>query len=134
MDSKRALAAAKLRATAGRAAVLESLSAEEGQSAADILHRLDSAVAPATVYRSLLSLCVAGLAKRIPADNGALYMLADSAAAPRLVCSRCGKVEEVQSPPAVRRYNAELMKNRGVDSSAAMLMVADCKRKECQDS
>ena len=82
---------------------------------------------PATVYRALSSLYETGLARRIPADHGALYTLAHAEPSPQLVCSRCGKVEKVNSP-AVRHYQTALQKNRG---GGAVYVVADCRRKEC---
>ncbi|MGU9952008.1 MAG: Fur family transcriptional regulator [Gammaproteobacteria bacterium WSBS_2016_MAG_OTU1] len=137
MDSKQILTVAKLQPTAGRVAVLDVLSAGECLSAGEIsqrLRRLDEQyhIPPATVYRTLSSLCGAGIAKRIPADHGALYMLATTTTVPQLICSRCGKVEEVDSPE-MRRYNEDLMRNRGMDGDGALLMVADCRRKQCKD-
>lgn len=119
---------ANLHPTAGRTAVYAALRRGGCVSAADIARRMArSPVPPATIYRALASLCEAGLARRIPAEHGALYMLASEEPAPQLVCSRCGKVEDVDSPE-VRRYNAALQKNRG---SGALLMLAGCHRKEC---
>lgn len=134
MEAKDILLGANLKPTAGRLAVFSVLRAGECLAAADILQRLERKphIPPATAYRALAALCEAGLAVRVPATNGALYMLAQDAATPHLICSRCGKVEEVDSPE-VRRYNMALMKNRGVSGDSALLMLADCKRKECAD-
>lgn len=119
---------AGLHPTAGRLAVFSALQAGECLSAGDIAQRLARRVPPATIYRALSSLCIAGLARRIPSDHGALYTLAREEPVPQLVCARCGKVEEVDSP-AVRRYHSALQKNRG---GGALYMVADCHRKECE--
>lgn len=128
MDTGQILKNAKLHPTPGRRAVLLALRADAGLSAQDITQRLERPhIPPATVYRALLSLCNAGLARRIPAANGALYMLAREESSPQLLCSRCGKVEKINSPE-VRRYNRALAKKRG---AAAVLMVADCRRKKC---
>lgn len=117
---------AKLHPTPGRKAVLAALREDECHSARDIARRL-SDVPTATVYRALLALCAAGLARRIPAADGAVYMLARGEDAPQLLCSRCGKVENINAPE-VRRYNTALAKKRG---GGALLMVADCRRKQC---
>ncbi len=129
MDIVDILRNAKLHPTLGRKAVFLALREDECLSARDISRRMERRphIPPATVYRALLSLCNAGLARRIPAANGALYMLAREETAPRLLCSRCGKVEKINSPE-VRRYNTALAKKRG---AAVLLMVADCRRKKC---
>ena len=128
MNERAILQNVGLHPTAGRRTVFAALRAGAGLSAADIARKLARRIPPATVYRALSSLCAAGLARRIPADNGALYTLAREAPLPQLVCARCGKVEEVDSP-AVRRYQTALQKNRG---GGAPYMVADCRRKECE--
>lgn len=128
MNEHEILQDAGLSPTAGRCAVFSALRAEECLSAADIAQRLSPRIPPATVYRALSSLCDAGLARRIPAEGGALYTIAQEEA-PQIVCSRCGKVEEVDSPE-VRRLQSDLQKNRG---GGALYMVADCRRKECDD-
>ncbi|MGI9307318.1 MAG: Fur family transcriptional regulator [Gammaproteobacteria bacterium] len=130
MNGAEILRNAGLHPTAGRLAVLESLRAGECLAAREVAQRLARRphIPPATVYRALSSLCGAGLARRIPSGNGAVYMLAAEESAPQLVCSRCGKVEKISSPE-VRRYNTALKKNRG--GAGALLMLADCNRKEC---
>ncbi|MGI9296288.1 MAG: Fur family transcriptional regulator [Gammaproteobacteria bacterium] len=128
MNERAILQNAGLHPTAGRRAVFSALRAGECLSAADIARHLAGRVPPATVYRALSSLCAAGLARRIPADHGALYTPTREEPSPQLVCARCGKVEEVDSP-AVRRYQHTLQKDRGV---GALYMVADCRRKECE--
>ncbi|MGI9347171.1 MAG: Fur family transcriptional regulator [Gammaproteobacteria bacterium] len=122
---------AKVKPLAGRVAVVEALANGECLSAQDIIARQSGGERPgaATIYRALSALCVAGVVKRIPTDTSALYMLVHETAAAQLICSRCGKVEEIHSPE-LAKYNAALMKNRGVEESS-LLMVADCKRKEC---
>lgn len=129
MNSKDILRRANLSPTAGRVAVFSALRDGECLSAADIVRQLSpiSHMPAATVYRALASLCESGLARRIPTEHGALYMLSGEESAAQLICSRCGKVETVDSPE-VRRYNTALQKNRGGN---AVLMVADCRRKEC---
>lgn len=128
MNERAILQNAGVHPTAGRRAVFGALRPGECLTAADIARRLAKRIPPATVYRALSSLCAAGLARRIPAEHGALYMSARGGPAPQLVCSRCGKVEEVDSP-AVRRYQTALQKNRG---GGSLYMVADCRRKECE--
>jgi Fe2+ or Zn2+ uptake regulation protein len=112
--------------------VLEALDGGACLSAQDIIASLSGIARPgaATIYRALTALCEAGVVKRVPTDNSSLYVLASHSTHPQLICSRCGKVEEIHSPEMVR-YNATLMKNRGVKNDSALLMVADCKRKEC---
>ncbi len=127
MNDRVLLQNAGLHPTAGRRAVFAALRGGKCLSAADIVRRLSRRIPPATVYRALSSLYETGLARRIPADHGALYTLAHAEPSPQLVCSRCGKVEKVNSP-AVRHYQTALQKNRG---GGAVYVVADCRRKEC---
>ena len=126
MTIQNTLRAAGLSPTAGRVAVFTALKSGKCLSAAAVVRKARG-VPPATVYRALSSLCDAGLISRVPGERSALYMRADSHAA-QLICARCGKVEEVNSPE-VRRYHSTLKKDRGGDG--ALLMVADCARKEC---
>jgi len=77
-------------------------------------------------------LCDAGLLRKIPSENGALYENADNDALPQLICSRCGKKEDVEDP-ALLRYNADVLKSRGLMESNSLLLYADCKRKECDE-
>lgn len=121
---------AGLKPTAGRLAVYGVFAGGACLSAAEVLQQLEPGanIPPATVYRALSAFCGIGLLQRIPTDNGALYVAAT--AAPQLICSRCGKVEAVDAPE-VHRYNRALMKNRGMQGDGALLMVADCRRKQC---
>ena len=136
-SAKRALRAAGLRATGGRAEVLEAaLSAKSPLPAREVITLLARKGRPAgaaTVYRALSALTRAGLLRRIPASDQALYEPARDPASPQLVCARCGKMEAVEDPE-VRRFNERVMKNRGVSADAgALLLYADCRRKECDD-
>ena len=138
-SAKSALRAAGLRATGGRAEVLAVvLSARSPLAAREAIARLAKkgrqSAGTATVYRALAALTRAGLLRRIPASDEALYEPARDAAAPQLVCTRCGKMEEVRDPE-VKRFNESVMKKRGVSADAgALLLYADCRRKECDDS
>ena len=129
------LRAVKLRATSGRVAVLACFRGGAQLSARDILGRMmrgKKSPGVATVYRTLKELTDAGLLRRIPTNDGALFAAADGAHLPQLVCSRCGKVEEVTDPD-IARYSAQVLKNRGVAADDSLLLYADCKRKECDD-
>lgn len=128
MKESALLQEAGLNPTAGRLAVFSLLHAGKCLSANDISRLLSDRIPPATVYRALSSLCAAGLARRIPAEHGALYLSAREEPSPQLICSRCGKVEEVDSP-AVRRWQTSLQKDRG---GGSLYMVADCRKKECE--
>ena len=121
---------AGLKPTPGRLAVYGAFAGGACLSAAEVLQQLGGRahIPPATVYRALATLCGIGLLQRIPSDHGALYVV--HAAAPQLICSRCGKVEAVDAPE-VHRYNRALMKNRGMQGDGALVMVADCRRKQC---
>ncbi len=130
------LRARNIRATPGRLEILSCFRGGKRLSARAIVGKLMRGKRPpgvATVYRALKELTGAGLLRRIPAGSGgALFAAAEDAGIPQLVCSRCGKVEEVRDPN-IARYNAALMKNRGVDAQAgALLMYADCNRQECE--
>ena len=111
------------------------LSAKSPMAAREAIVRLAKKGKPAgtaTVYRALAALTRAGLLRRIPASDEALYEPARDPAAPQLVCVRCGKMEEVRDPE-VKRFNETEMKKRGVSADAgALLLYADCRRKECE--
>ena len=127
MDIDNTLRAAGLSPTVGRVAVFSALRGGKCLSAAAVARRARK-IPPATVYRALASLCDAGLLRRVPGEKNALYMQMDSHTSPQLICAKCGKVENVDSPE-IRRYHSALQKDRGGDG--ALLMVADCTRKEC---
>lgn len=86
----------------------------------------------ATVYRTLSALTDAGLVRKILSEHNALYEHAEDDHAPQLVCSRCGKVEEV-TDPTLLQYNASTMKQRGLNEQDALTLYANCRRKECDD-
>ena len=98
-STETALRGAGLRATAGRAAVLEAL-ASMPHSDADQVFRVVSSVVPTTsiqsVHNILADLTAAGLARRIePAGSAALYERRVNDNHHHVVCSRCGAVADV---------------------------------------
>ena len=128
MNNNKILRDANLTPTPGRVAVLRVLLAGKVMSASDIARGINkrASVPVATVYRTLSSLCKAGIAQRIPTEHGALYTLARDDESPRLLCSRCGKIEKIDGI-AMRRYVEGLKKQR----RQSILMVADCKQERC---
>lgn len=135
MNKKSILKDSGLKITPTRLRVLALLENGDGLSARDVLRELlrdDPDAAIATVYRTLSALCDVGLARKIPSESGALYESATDDARPQLICSRCGKKEEVDDPELLR-YNASVLKDRGLTDGDSLFLYADCKRKECED-
>ena len=120
-----------LKPTPNRLRVLETLQQSAAPlSAREVWQRLpEKAIGFATVYRTLSVLTAAGLVRKLLSENNARYECTDDHA-PQLVCSRCGKVEEI-TDPTLLRYNANTLKQRGLDEHDSLMLYADCRRKEC---
>ena len=115
---------AGLKPTPNRLRVMEVLAASDAPlSARAVWQRLPAAsIGFATVYRTLSALTAAGLARKILSESNALYESAADDHAPHLVCSRCGKVEEI-TDPSLLQYNASTLKQRGLDENDSSLML-----------
>jgi Fur family ferric uptake transcriptional regulator len=111
----------KLRATPSRIAVLELLHASvQPISHADVADKLASlGVDPATLYRNLVDLVEAGLARR--ADHGdhvwRFALVRDTHGHPHFVCTSCGTMQclpamrvtlPAKAPRAVKRHEIEV--------------------------
>ena len=114
--------------------VLEILQdSDHSLSAREVWQRLPaSKIGFATVYRALSALCNAALVRKILSENSARYEHMNDEHTPQLICSRCGKAEEV-TDPTMLRYNASIMKRRGLAEHGSLLLYADCRRKECDE-
>lgn len=133
MNKKSAFDHTNLKATPHRLQVLEVLHGSDAPLAArDVWQRLPGGIGFATVYRALSALCDAGLARKILSESKALYESAPEDHMPQLICSRCGQVEEI-TDPSLLRYNANVLRKRGLDDHHSLLMYADCRRKECDN-
>jgi Fe2+ or Zn2+ uptake regulation protein len=98
-DTAAVLRSAGLRVTDSRRAVLEALAAAPHASADDVYRRVAS-VLPATslqsVYNALTDFADAGLVRRIePAGRPGLFELRVDDNHHHLVCTTCGRVEDV---------------------------------------
>ena len=125
-----------LRVTQGRVRILEILSLGEPLTAREIWEKMlvdKKRSGFATVYRTLSVLCTVGLARKRLSEHGMLYEGMNSDALPQLVCSRCGKVEEVDDP-GLLRYNTGVIKDRSLTDGNALLLYADCRRKGCAEN
>ena len=131
--------------TAARVAVLAVLQAQmrvhphQPLTARDIWERVHKdktgkrhkqPIGVASVYRALAVLHAAGAVRKLPAEQGAAYEYCEDEVAPQLVCSRCGKTEDIRDP-ALLAYNTSVVKSRGLPESDALLLYADCRKKEC---
>lgn len=133
MDKKSVFHAAGLKATPNRLLVAKILEGGECMTAREIWRRVvqeNPNAGFATVYRILSALCDAGLARKLPSEKGAMFESFPEDSQPQLICSRCGKVEDIKDP-ALLRYNASVMKRRNLADDSTLLLYADCKRKEC---
>jgi len=98
------------RYTAGRRAIIELLvTAGHPVSIGDIAGRLP-AMPRSSAYRHLVDLQVAGVVRRVAADDefGRFGLAADlTEHHHHLLCTRCGKVIDVTAPPSFERDVAE---------------------------
>ncbi len=137
MKEKSIFQEAGLKKTASREIILDIIKKNASpMSARDILEKVllqKSSIGFATVYRVLSTLCDFELARKIPSEGQILYESTQTEAVPQIVCSRCGKMEEVNDP-AVIAYNEAMLKSRGLAESDPLLIYASCKRKECIDN
>ncbi len=132
-NAARVLRESGLKATAARAQILSAMGNEDKPlAAADIYRRLAGAIGIATVYRSLAAFARAGIAQRLPADGGeARFELHPGAAHSQLVCTKCGKIEEV-ADPGIERLKARVFRKSGfADGNHSLYFYADCRRQEC---
>lgn len=122
--------------TPGRLAVVQILDSGKRLSARDIWQQMSALQVTAgfaTVYRALAVLCTAGLVRKMPSASGALYERQQDDSLPQLICSRCGRVEDIDDP-GLLRYNASVIKSRSLPERDRLLLYADCKRKGCADN
>ena len=104
------------RVTRQRLAVADALTAAGRQvSAQDLyrqLHRRDSSIGRATVFRTLEALVVAGVARRLELDGHIYgYVACRPEHHHHLACDRCGRVEEIDEAyirPVSERIAANL--------------------------
>ncbi|MCH9704560.1 MAG: transcriptional repressor [Proteobacteria bacterium] len=134
MNKKSTIESSGLKATANRLSVLEILHNNDSPlSAREVWQQLPAVkIGFATVYRTLSALCSAGLARKILSENNALYESSRNDTMPQLICSRCGKVEEIKDPN-ILRYNNSIMKQRQLEEHHSLLLYADCRKKECDE-
>lgn len=132
MNKKSLFEGTGLKATANRRQVLEVLGKSRAPLAArEVWRRVPSAkTGIASVYRALAVLCEQGLARKILSCDRALYERAQADNSPQLICSRCGKVEEV-TDPGLLKYNASIMKEKKLGARHSLMLYADCRRDEC---
>ncbi|MSR73681.1 MAG: transcriptional repressor [Candidatus Pacebacteria bacterium] len=114
-DAALALRAAGLKATPRRLALLAFI-IDNGRplSAAMISDGLEGAANAVTVYRTLETLCRAGITKRIDFQHGrAYYELADTGDHHHIVCITCATVEDFSGCDALRITRNALRNSKG---------------------
>lgn len=114
------LARRRIRYTSGRRRVVATLRAADGpQNAAEIHRRLGGTVPLSSIYRSLAVLDGAGLLSRHhDADGVARFELAAwlTGHHHHLVCTECGRVEDVELDDRAERLLAELAHTAGASA------------------
>ena len=135
-DSSDLLVRVGLRPTKQRVQVLAMLAAVAHPLAAkDIYHRLVTAGADAslaTIYRVLCEFKNRGLLDQIRVPGGTDRYHIASGSAGLIVCSRCGKIEELSDSPEVSRLR------KSVSSSSAfakpdqnLTIYVECRHEQC---
>lgn len=86
------------KATGSRLAILRVFTMSKNpMSAQEIIEELPATIDPATVYRTLKTLKAKGIVKQIDLrHNHAHYELVDAAEHHHLICTRCGRIEDVR--------------------------------------
>ena len=131
----RFLESRKLRATAGRKAIVGEIVARGGRhfSAEDLVDRFrrrGSHVSRATVYRTLEHLVAGGIVRRlILGHKQALYERSDHRTHHgHLICLRCGKVAEFASEPLERLLDTVGRHHRFQALSRSIHVFGSCRR------
>lgn len=134
-----ALRSRGLRATRNRLAVAGIVAGSKGPlGVKDIFERLvrkDSRVGLATVYRVISALEEAGVIARAPSIGGTAKSYQAAAAAAGLgqvVCSRCGKVEEIAGFPGLDELRRSVVRQSNfATAEQSLYIIADCRNEEC---
>ena len=126
-----------IRATKNRVAVARILDgAGRPMGIKEIYSKLsdeEGNVGMATVYRVMSVLEEAGLVQRQPFVSGksALYSV-PAAAAGQVVCSKCGKVEDIDQLPGLERLREEVAQRSDFATpEQSLYIIADCRNEEC---
>lgn len=120
-----------LRNTPQRERIVEIFLREGGHLSAEELyervHRVDTSLGQATVYRTLKLLCEAGLAREVRLeDNTARYEPPGDCHHDHLVCERCGLTHEIFDPE-IERLQLELAtRHQFVPTSHRMVLYGIC--------
>ena len=134
---KDTLAAKGVKATKHRLAVARLLAAaDKPLGVKEIYERLvheDTNVGMATVYRVMTVLENAGVVCRQPtvAGTSAHYQVA-SRGPGQVVCSRCGKVEDIDQLPEFERLRQMVSERSNfATTDQSLYIIADCRNEEC---
>jgi len=136
-DAIREILASKgLRPTAPRVSVLAAVFESPAPESANEIHarlaRKGSRVGIATVYRTLALLHESGLVGRMLSVSQFVYEPVKSDSASHVVCSRCGKINDVIDPD-LERLKEKVFKQSGYAAGNHMVtFYADCRRDECE--
>lgn len=138
---KELLAARGLRATRQRIAVARALSAAGRPVGVKELERMlgrdGSDIGVATIYRTLSVLAEAGVVRRQPSARGrdsAHYVAASPTAASsgQVVCSRCGKIERIESLPEFAQIRGAVSRqSQFATTEQSLYIIADCRNEQC---
>ena len=129
------LSAKGLRPTPSRLAILGAVfNASKPLSAHDVYGRVSvpgGKIGIATVYRALSSMHEKGLVSRMLSVNQFLYEPVKSDSLSHIVCSKCGKIDDVVDPD-LERLKERVFKEGGYSAGNHMVtFYADCHRDEC---
>ena len=137
-DIKQRLQARGVRPTKQRLAVAEMVAeAHEPIGANDILQKCveqNSKIGIATIYRVLSLLEKSGVVNRQPQMSGATvhYSIARDNLG-QVVCSRCGKVEEIEQMPGLSKLRKDISRNsQFATTDQSLYIIADCRNDKCE--
>ncbi len=131
----RILSSKGLRATVSRSLVLEAvLEARKPLSAHDIhaeVNRTGGRTGIATIYRTLALLQTSGIVNKVQGVNQILFEAVRSDAQSHVVCSKCGKIDDV-ADPEIEKIKEKVFRKSGYSSgNHSVTFYADCHREEC---
>ena len=99
LDTRELLTRPRLRCTTQRRALYEALVADKSHPTAEKLYRTvkpgATGLSRATVYNTLETLCNAGLARKLPSDNGCCRYDADVSEHLHVCCREDGSIRDV---------------------------------------
>lgn len=130
-----------VRSTRQRLAIAEVIAKAESPIGANAiwrqLNKQKRKIGIATIYRVLALFEKNGMVARQPQVGATAtfhYALATSDQLGQVVCSRCGKVEEIERIPGLENLRKEVSRNsQFATTDQSLYIIADCRNDKCDN-